>query len=67
MLTPEEITKENNAVILANIVEIIPLVVRTIGEKNTDGAINASNLGQNTIKSLVTSRLTSYVNNQGAL
>lgn len=45
---------------LANVVSIIPLVVKSMSQHDTDGAVNSSVVGQKAIKSIVTARLNGH-------
>lgn len=62
---PKDIALQYNKTVLANIVNLVPLVVKSISERDASGAVNSSGLGQNTLKSIVAGRLANHFMSSG--
>ncbi len=59
----DQYSRRNSEILLANIVEIIPMVVTSVTE--SDRSINCSELGKNTIRQITISRLTQLLRDRG--
>ncbi len=66
-MSEDVLVKENNTKVLANIIEIIPFVIKNISEYDKTGSVIASDMGTKTLKSIIASRITSQLNSKGLL